>query len=757
MILAYVPGVATTDYKAAGERLAESYHTAVARSSDQPIFILGDFNQLDLPKYIPGLQQYVTVHTRHSTILDKCFGNIKDAFISISRPALGLSDHNVIHLLPKYRQKVKTEQSKKIERQIWDKDSIEALQTCFEVTDWDMFIQDCPDPNELVDKVSDYIKFCEQTIIKSKTVTIYANNKPWLTKELKQCLVEKKWAHINGNELEKRQKCKDFERMKVIEKKKYKDKVQERYEKGNVKEAWDGLNKMMGKSSNQSNRRLPDTPDPVNDLNRFYARFDIRDFSAECDQICQSIKPEHLELKESEVLKIFQKQKPNKAPGPDGIRGKVIKMCASQLSQIFTQIFQLLFNLHIMPRSWKTSTIIPLPKNAKASQPNDFRPVALTSILAKCFESVLCRQLKIQVATKLDPLQFAYKAKRGVDDACLTLVNLISKHLQNTKASVRILMIDFSSAFNSIEPVVLLKRLLDLNVNGNLILFINDFLKERPQRVLANGKLSDEIIISTGAPQGCVLSPTLFSIYTDEIRFNDSVTTLFKFADDMALVGLLLEEDSLASYFQDVRTLHKWCSDSFLELNVKKTKELVFDEKKNMQPFVPISIANENVEVVDSFKYLGTVLDTKLSFKENTDVIFNKCQQRLYLLRKLKSFYVCTEILETVYRSMVESILTFNIVCWFGFLNMVQKNKLNRIVNLASKIIGKQQTAVHVLYQKALKRKGKSIVECEGHPLASEFTLLPSQRRYRTPVSKKLFRKSFVPSAISVLNSNGWR
>ena len=554
----------------------------------------------------------------------------------------------------------------------------------------------------------------------------------------------------------KREKSKEFERLKVIEKKKYKDKVQEKYEKGNVKEAWDGLNKMMGRSSKQSHQRLPDTPDPVNDLNRFYARFDVRDFSVECNEICQSIEPEFLEITESEVLKVFRKQKPNKAPGPDGVKGKVIKTCASQLSKIFTLIFQTLLNLHIMPRTWKSSTIIPIPKNAKASLPNDFRPVALTPILAKCFESVLCQHLKGQVSSKLDPLQFAYKAKRGVDDACLTLINLISKHLQNAEASVRILMIDFSSAFNSIEPVVLLKRLIDLGVNSNLILFINDFLKERPQRVMANGKLSDELVLSTGAPQGCVLSPTLFSIYTDEIRLKNAITTLFKFADDMALVGLLLDENSLSTYFSDVKKLHNWCSESYLELNVKKTKELVFETKKNNVPFIPITISNENVDVVDSFKYLGTIIDTKLSFNENTDNIYKKCQQRLYLLRKLKSFYVCPEVLETVYRSMIESILTFNIVCWFGFLNIVQKNKLNRIVNLASKIIGTKQTSMSELYHKALTRKSRSIVKLEDHPLSSEFVLLPSKRRFRVPMSKKSFRKSYIPSAISVLNASGW-
>ena len=101
IILAYIPGSSRTDYEAAGERLAESYNAAIAKSSEQPIFMLGDFNQLKLLKFIPGLHQYVTVQTRLNTILDQCYGNIKDAYVSRNRSALGLSDHNVIHLLPK--------------------------------------------------------------------------------------------------------------------------------------------------------------------------------------------------------------------------------------------------------------------------------------------------------------------------------------------------------------------------------------------------------------------------------------------------------------------------------------------------------------------------------------------------------------------------------------------------------------------------------------------------------------------------------
>ena len=146
------------------------------------------------------------------------------------------------------------------------------------------------------------------------------------------------------------------------------------------------------------------------------------------------------------------------------------------------------------------------------------------------------------------PLQFAYKAHRGVEDACLTLFDLVS-HLEDSESYIRILFIDFSSAFNTVELLVLLKRVVAFNVNSNIVLWVRGFWKDRPQRVSVNGVLSDELVLNSGCPQGCCLSPTVFSIYTDHMRANTAVTYLLKFADDMALVGMLKDEDSFASCF----------------------------------------------------------------------------------------------------------------------------------------------------------------------------------------------------------------
>ena len=116
------------------------------------------------------------------------------------------------------------------------------------------------------------------------------------------------------------------------------------------------------------------------------------------------------------------------------------------------------------------------------------------------------------------------------------------------------------------------------------------------------------------------------------MNLQTAVTCLFKFADDIALVGLLLKEDPLATYFSHVSLLNEWCEESFLEINVGKTKELVLDARKTKNIFVPVKVNNKPVEVVSNFKYLGTLIDNKLSFSDNSDLIYKKLQQRLYLL-----------------------------------------------------------------------------------------------------------------------------
>ena len=200
------------------------------------------------------------------------------------------------------------------------------------------------------------------------------------------------------------------------------------------------------------------------------------------------------------------------------------------------------FRNRSIPEIWKKSCIIPVPKKPVISCMNDLRPIALTSVPMKVCERLVLNDLKSKVALHLDPMQFAYQKDRNTEDAILTLLELLYAHLERTRFgnSARVMFFDFSSAFNTIQPHLLVKKLLDINVPCGLIRWTLDYLTNRPQYVkIGQSSISNVISSSTGAPQGTVLAPFLFTLYTSDCRSQSSKCPLIKFADDTALIGLI--------------------------------------------------------------------------------------------------------------------------------------------------------------------------------------------------------------------------
>ena len=168
-------------------------------------------------------------------------------------------------------------------------------------------------------------------------------------------------------------------------------------------------------------------------------------------------------------------QNVRKAGCPDGISPATLKHCASQLAPVFTDIFNQSIVLCKVPVCFKSSTIIPVPKNSPVDL-NDYGPVALTSVVMKCLKRLVLFHLKPITAPHLDPLQFAYRANRSVDDAVNLGLHYALDHLDSHGSYVRMLFVDFSAAFDTILP----KRLqwkLSLMWGGTLYLLLdNGFL-----------------------------------------------------------------------------------------------------------------------------------------------------------------------------------------------------------------------------------------------------------------------------------------
>ena len=161
----------------------------------------------------------------------------------------------------------------------------------------------------------------------------------------------------------------------------------------------------------------------------------------------------------------------------------------------------------------------------------------------KSLERIVLNLFLPRVQLHLDPHQFAYRSKRGVEDAIVLFTHNIYKHLDKPKTYVRTMFIDFSSAFNTIQPHLLIPKLRDYGVCETISAWIFEFLTTRPQFVTvktdSNCYKSDIIVTNTGAPQGTVLSPVLFSIYTNDCQSQSANTPIIKYADDTSITGLI--------------------------------------------------------------------------------------------------------------------------------------------------------------------------------------------------------------------------
>ncbi len=147
---------------------------------------------------------------------------------------------------------------------------------------------------------------------------------------------------------------------------------------------------------------------------------------------------------------------------------------------------------------------------------NDWRPVALTPpIFSKCFEKLFRDYICSVLPASLDPLQYAYRSNRSTDDAiAFTPAHCSPPHLENKNTYVRMLFVDYSSAFDTIVPATLVAKLQTLGLNRSMCSWILDFLTGRCQVVRMGNNTSSTLTLNTGAPQGCVLSPLLYSLYT---------------------------------------------------------------------------------------------------------------------------------------------------------------------------------------------------------------------------------------------------
>ncbi|TWW59225.1 Transposable element [Takifugu flavidus] len=776
-ILASVYITTDADVREAQRTLADCIQQVERTYPDALVIVLGDFNQSNLSYELPGYKQFIKCPTRAENTLDHCYTTVKDAYWAIPRAALGLSDHVMVHLIPTYRQKLKLIKPSVSTTKRWTSEAVEELRTCLDTTDWDMFKGATHDLDEYTDTWTSYIHFCEERILPTRTRVSYSNDKPWFTPKLRQIRKEKEAALKSGDRdcyrEAKYRFSKELRRAKSV----YSEKLQQQFTANDSASVWRGLRQITDyrpqASKGQDDKAL------CQSLSLHYARFDTSSampntspppsVTAPMDltpsKAVPSSSPPPLTIthhqsspppftnSEQDVRRQFARLNPRKAPGPDGVSPSTLRHCAEELTPVFTDIFNSSLESCQVPACLKTSTIVPVPKKPWITGLNDYRPVALTSVVMKSLERLILPHLKSITTPLLDPLQFAYRANRSVDDAVNLALHSILQHLDSPGTYARILFVDFSSAFNTIRPALLQDKLSQLSVPDSLCRWITHFLTDRRQYVRLGKTVSDSVSISTGSPQGCVLSPLLFSLYTNCCTSSHQSVKLIKFADDTTLIELISNGDETA-YRREVARLVSWCGHNNLQLNAQKTVEMIVDFRKVTAPLPPLALMDSPITIADSFRFLGTTITRDLKWEPTISSLIKKAQQRMFFLRKLRKLKLPPRMLAQFYTAIIESILTSSLTMWYADATVRDRLRLQRVMRAAKKVIGCRLPSIQDLYISRTRRRAGRITADPSHPGHGLFSPLPSGRRLRSIRTKtSRYTNSFFPSAIRLLNT----
>ncbi|MCI4378698.1 hypothetical protein PGIGA_G00218730 [Pangasianodon gigas] len=355
------------------------------------------------------------------------------------------------------------------------------------------------------------------------------------------------------------------------------------------------------------------------ELNEFYARVEAPNTSQQHKILAsEGILDTPLMVSSAEVRMTLKRTSPWKAAGPDNIPWRALRVCSLELADVLTDIYNLSFAQASVPSCFKSTTIVPLPKKNTVTCLNDYRPLALTPAAMKCFERIVMTHIKRTIPATLDPFQFAYRQNRSTDDAVNDAIQTALTHLEGKDTYVRMLFIDYSSAFNTVIPHRLSKKLLALGLTPSLCNWVLNFLTDRPQSVRVGNR-------------------------TSGIRTTN--TRIIKFADDTTVIGLITGGEA-TSYRREVAGLIAWCQENNLYLNIDKTKEMIIDpRRRRKEQHTPVYIGETEVERVKTFKFLGIYSSKDLTWSHNTQQLLRRSQQRLYFLRRLRKFGMSTEIL----------------------------------------------------------------------------------------------------------------
>jgi Reverse transcriptase (RNA-dependent DNA polymerase) len=392
-----------------------------------------------------------------------------------------------------------------------------------------------------------------------------------------------------------------------------------------------------------------------------------------------------------EIKQILRRLKKKKAPGPDGIPNLALKLLPQKGVAHLVAIANATLRLRHFPAKWKEADVALLLKAGKSANfPQNFRPISLLPTMGKILEKIILTRLdqEVEALELIQPEQCGFRSQHSTTHQALRVVETITRGFGRRDVTGA-LFLDISKAFDKVWHQGLLWKMLEAGISLPMVQLVRSFLRRRYFRVKLPSVRSTPRQILAGVPQGSVLAPRLFIIYTSDVP-KAAGTTQALYADDTAILASSRNAESVSLRLQAaIDALEDWYTDWRFEVNPEKSTAVLF-QRRRLQPGTPLEMYGRRIPWTNQARYLGLTMDERLTWKTHCKMQADKATGaivKLYpLLARNSKLSMDNKLL--LYKVGIRPIMTYASQAWayaakthLKRLQVIQNKALRMAVN----------------------------------------------------------------------------